>query len=122
MQFSIVLLIVFIGWVGEVVRNLRRTEAALRASEARFHHMAANMPQGMIYQFLLRTNGSVSFPYVSPSCNELFSLTQESILVDPTTLITLIHPDDRVEFEQSVAHSANTLEPRQWEGRFCCTV
>jgi PAS domain S-box-containing protein len=120
MQFSIVLLIVFVGWVGEVVRNLRRAEAALRASEARFHHVAANMPQGMIYQFLLRTNGSVSFLYVSPSCNELFGLTQESILTDPTTLINLIHPDDRLEFERSVAHSANTLEPRQWEGRFCC--
>jgi signal transduction histidine kinase/DNA-binding response OmpR family regulator len=82
--------------------------------------MAANLPQGMIYQFRLNTKGEPSFPYVSPSCRELYDLEPEAIQHDAKVLIDLIHPDDRAEFEQSVAHSARTLEPWQWEGRFLC--
>lgn len=50
----------------------QRAEAALQQSEARFHRMAANFPGGMIFQFLLRPDGSVAFPYISPSCREIY--------------------------------------------------
>jgi two-component system NtrC family sensor kinase len=40
-------------------------ETALRQSEARFQKLAANVP-GMIYQFQLAADGTVSFPYVIP--------------------------------------------------------
>jgi len=103
-----------------VMRNLIQVEKVLHASETRFHHMAANLPHGMIYQFLLRPDGSVSFPYVSPSCRELYGLEPEAIQRNATVLIDLIHPDDRAGFQQSVAHSAQTLESWQWEGRFLC--
>jgi PAS domain S-box-containing protein len=120
MQAFIILFLFCLGIVAMVIRNLARTEAALRASEARFHHMAANLPQGMIYQFLLNTKGEPSFPYVSPSCRELYGLEPEAIQHDAKVLIDIIHPDDRAEFEHSVVHSAQTLEPWQWEGRFLC--
>lgn len=120
-QVSIGLLFLCAGLLMIVVRSLVRTESALRASEERFHHMAAHLPYGMIYQFLLRRDGSVSFPYVSPSCKELFALEPEAIQNDAQVLIQLIHPEDRTGFEQSVAHSAQTLESWHWEGRFLCT-
>ncbi len=101
-----------------VVRNLLRTQATLKASEARFHQMATNIPQGVIYQFVLQPDGSTSFPYVSPSCQALFGITPDDIQNDARALIQLLHPDDHASFEQSVAHSAQTLNPWQWEGRF----
>ncbi|MGE0683003.1 MAG: response regulator [Candidatus Binatia bacterium] len=120
MPAFIIFLLLSLGIVAMVIRNLARTEVALRASEARFHHMAASLPQGMIYQFLLNTKEEPSFPYVSPSCRELYDLEPEAIQNDAMVLIDLIHPNDRAEFEQSVAHSARTLESWQWEGRFLC--
>lgn len=116
----IVLLLFGFGIVMRILRNHARTEAALRASEARFHHIAANLPQGMLYQFLLNTKGEPSFPYISPSCRELFGLEPEAIQNDAKILIDLIHPDDRADFERSVAHSAQTLESWRWEGRCLC--
>jgi PAS domain-containing protein len=56
-----------------------RAEAALRQSEGRFHHMAANIPGGMIFQFLLHPDGSVELPYISLSCHELYGLEPEEI-------------------------------------------
>ena len=117
-QAFIVLLILSFGLVIVIVKNLNRAQAALRASEARFHRMATNMPRGMIYQFLLRPNGSVCFPYVSPSCRQIFGIEPEAIQNDAAILITLIHAEDQPGFEQSVAHSARTLKSWQWEGRF----
>ena len=116
--FLLLFLLLCVGVVLVMVKNLIRTESALRASKGRFHRMAANIPQGMIYQFLLREDGIVSFPYVSPSCRELFSLEAADIQENAYVLIERIHPDDRARFEQSVAHSAQTLTPWQWEGRF----
>src|SRR5215471_598589 len=49
----------------------QQVEKALRQSEARFHRMASNLPGGMIFQFLRRADGSLAFPYISPSCREL---------------------------------------------------
>jgi PAS domain S-box-containing protein len=86
-------------------------------SEARFHHIAANLPQGMIYQFMLHANGAASFPYVSPSCQALFGLTAAEIQHNAVALLDLIHPEDRPGFEESVTHSAQTLEQWRWEGR-----
>lgn len=118
MQGSILLLVTGLSVLALRTRSHRRREAAVQAGEARFHHMAANMPSGMIYQFLLHPNGSVSFPYVSPSCRELFDLAPDDIQNDAKVLIALIHPEDLTDFERSVIHSAQTLEPWQWEGRF----
>ena len=41
------------------IADREQAEAALLASEARFHRMAANLPGGMIYQFVLRQDGTV---------------------------------------------------------------
>ena len=45
------------------ISDRKLAESALRQSEARFQKMAANVP-GMIYQYLLRPDGSNEFIYV----------------------------------------------------------
>ena len=99
------------------VAEHERTEAALRQSEERFHHMAANIPGGMIFQFLLHPDGSVDLPYISPSCRELYGLEPEEIQRNPALIMDTVHPDDRAAFDESIAASAQTLLPWRWQGR-----
>ena len=93
-----------------------QAKAALRASEARFHHMATNLPGGMIYQFVLHQDGTVGMPYISPSCRELYGLEPEEIQRNPALIMDMVHPDDRPAFDESIAESARTLQLWQWEG------
>lgn len=83
-----------------------------------FHRQLLDSVPGMIYQFCLAADGSVSFPYVSAGCRSLFELEPEIVQPDASLLIQMIHPDDLPGFEASVAHSAQTLAPWKWEGRF----
>ncbi|MEG3926681.1 MULTISPECIES: PAS domain S-box protein [unclassified Microcoleus] len=92
-------------------------ETALRQSEARFQKLAANVP-GMIYQFQLAADGTMSFPYVSSGCRELWELEPLVLQNSAMPAIEMIHPDDAPSFHESVAISAKTLEPLRWEGRF----
>jgi PAS domain S-box-containing protein len=95
----------------------QRTELALRQTEARFQHMAANMPEGMIFQFLLHPDGSTAIPYIGPSCSEIYGLKPEEIQRNPALIMDMTHPDDRAGLDQSIAASARTLTPWRWEGR-----
>ncbi|MBW4650477.1 MAG: PAS domain S-box protein [Kastovskya adunca ATA6-11-RM4] len=103
--------------VSRDVTNRYHSELALRQSEARFQQLSANVP-GMIYQFLLRTDGSISFPFASSSVRELCELEPSEVQRDAMAIVRTIHPDDCKNFQESVAISAQTLQPWRWEGRF----
>ena len=92
------------------------TERQLRQSEAKFEKLAANVP-GMIYQFLMRPDGSYLFPFASASCRELWEVEPEQIQADAMLLINMTHPDDLQSFLDSIAVSATTLEPWHCEWR-----
>ena len=104
----------------EVVEH-RQTEVALRQSEAKLQKLAKNVP-GMLYEFMLQPDGSVSFPYVSSGCYEIYELTSEQIQADAHSMISRIHQDDRQNFQQSVAVSAQTLQPWEWEGQIILSI
>jgi PAS domain S-box-containing protein len=95
----------------------QQVEEALRQSEARFHRMASNLPGGMIFQFLTRTDGSMELPYVSPSCRELYGVEPEELQRNPDLLVTAVHPDDEDILHQTRAAATQTLSPWRWEGR-----
>ncbi len=94
----------------------KRAEEALRASEARLSKTTENAP-AMIYQFLLRPDGSMCFPYASGWCQSIFGVNPEALRQNADALLERILPEDRPAFEASVARSAQTFEPWRHEFR-----
>lgn len=107
----------------ERTKELIKTNKTLKAeieerknTEAKVQKLAANVP-GMLYQFQLHPDGSMSFPYVSSGCDEIYGLQPEQIQADANSILSMAHPDDLKGFENSWAISAKTLQPWQHEGR-----
>ncbi|MFP4007277.1 MAG: PAS domain S-box protein [Spirulinaceae cyanobacterium] len=78
--------------------------------------LAASVP-GVVYQFLMRPDGSIAFPYISEGCRQFYELDPAAVKADGSLLMNLIHPDDIAQVRESIQRSAQTLEPWEWEGR-----
>ncbi len=98
------------------VTDRKQVEIALRQSEQRYQKLSDNIP-GIIYQFRLAADGSITYPYISSGCWELLQLTPAAVMADSKCVIEKIHPDDILEFKKVVAESAQNMTPKLWEGR-----
>jgi two-component system sensor histidine kinase/response regulator len=96
------------------VRNT--TEQALRESQARLQKLATNIP-GVIYQFVMNSEGKLNFEYISSDCLNIYELEIEEILNNPELCFQQNHPDDRKNIENAVAMSAKDLAPFACEWR-----
>jgi PAS domain S-box-containing protein len=88
----------------------------LHQSESNFQTLVKNMP-GMIYRYLPDPEGVGRFLYVSAGAYELLELQPETILQDAQAVWSLIHPDDWLSLQSSVAIAVQGCLPWQWEGR-----
>lgn len=97
------------------VTEYKRQQAALEQSEARFQKMAANVP-GMIYQFCLEPGGRKYFTYISSGSKNLYGLEPQQLEEKVDLAYEKIHPDDLINFEQSIKNSAMNLQSwhHQW--------
>ena len=98
------------------VTESRKTEQALRESEARYERIAANVP-GMVYQRVLRADGSVVYPFLSVGCREVFGFDPAEVQKNPQLLAEAVHPEDQAALRESFVVSARTLQPWRWQGR-----
>ncbi|HEY1011654.1 MAG TPA: PAS domain S-box protein [Herpetosiphonaceae bacterium] len=96
--------------------SLQEAGAAVKASEARFQRMARTIP-GMVYEFVLRPDGSSAFPFVSDGCRAIYGVEPAAVMADGEVIIGMVAPEQRASFEESVAASAASLEPWRWQGR-----
>jgi PAS domain S-box-containing protein len=106
---------VFIA-IGNDISARHESAKALHLSEARFRAIVSNTP-GLVYQFLQRQDGSVSFPYLSEGCHALLGITAERLRADSSLFLSLILREDRSSYLQSMAASAAGMRAWNWEGR-----
>lgn len=106
---------VFIA-IGNDLSARHESDQALRQSEARIHAVVSHMP-GMVYQFLRRSDGAVSFPYVSEGCHALLGIGAELLREDAGRFIDLVLPEDRDAYAASMQESAADMRAWNWEGR-----
>lgn len=102
--------------IGTDISARNRSAEALAESESRFRAIVSNTP-GLVYQFLRRTDGRTSFPYLSEGCQALLGVGAEQIQADWSLFFNLILADDQSSFIDSMNASASALTAWNWEGR-----
>ena len=88
----------------------KRTEAALRESEARFSSIVANLP-GTVFRRVQHADGRIEYPYMSPTLLDFLGLEADAVMADPGPLMDSTHPDDRARMTNAYARSAEDLRP-----------
>jgi PAS domain S-box-containing protein len=102
-------------------RGTARDVSAHIASERQAHAQAellrklSSQVPGVIFQFQLHPDGTVSYPYASDASRELFGVEppRDGNGGDPTVPFRLLHPDDRRGYVDSIEASARALSPWQ---------
>ncbi len=99
-----------------LISTLQEREEELEQS----HHLLAGLSQqvpGLIYQYRLYPDGRSCFPYASDAIKEIYGVTPEQVRTDASPVSAVVHPDDRMGVTLSIAGSARTLEPWEYEFR-----
>ena len=77
----------------------------------------ARLVPGVVYQYLLRPDGSSCFPYASEAINEIYRVSPEEVHEDASAVFANLHPDDLAGVAASIQASAKDLTPWQHEYR-----
>lgn len=79
-------------------------------------HETASLAPGLIYQFILRKDGSMAMPYANDAIYRLFRVTAEEVRETATKIFSAIHPDDHEDLLASIHTSAREMTP--WKKEF----
>ena len=93
----------------------RVMEKALRESEAKYREIASNIP-GVVYQIVLKKDGSYTFPYVSEGIREMLGIAPEEIMENSSKLFSMVHSKDIDRVKLAIAESVRTMNA--WEKEF----
>jgi PAS domain S-box-containing protein len=107
--------IVWHGFMSDVT-EIRRAGATATANAARLDHIYRHVP-GVIYQFVLRPDGTRCMPFASDAIQELFEVTPAQVADDATPLLNKILPEDLAVLNAGIEESARTLKPHHHEFR-----
>ncbi|WP_150046735.1 ABC transporter substrate-binding protein [Methylomonas rhizoryzae] len=107
-----VLVLLFAGFAA-FAQHGRRT---LYRLHNRQEMLAANLP-GVIYQYLLRADGSACFPYASIGLYDVFGVPPDQVGEDASPIFQVMHPDDVQRVKNGIRTSAERLTVWQDEYR-----
>ena len=93
----------------------RTAERRARESAALLDKLSRHVP-GAIFQFLLRSDGSMAFPFASDGIEAIYEVTPEQVRDDASLVFTRGHPDDMARINAAIEVSARTLEA--WKTEF----
>jgi len=71
----------------------------------------SNRVPGVVYQYLLRPDGSSCFPYASSAISDIYRVTPEEIKEDASKVFIHLHPEDLDGVVASIQKSAADLTP-----------
>jgi len=93
----------------------RHAEKALKESEAKYKEIATNFP-GVVYQFMVKKDGSYAFPYVDENCEKFFHHKAKAVMADSNLIFNMVPPVELQSFSDSIEESARTL--KEWRHDF----
>ncbi len=100
----------FVGMEGTCQDTTDRKTAETGMIEAlnRLEKIASRVP-GMVYEFRLRPDGTMCFPYASEGMRTIFQVGPEEVSVDGAKVFSLVHPEDIASLHLSTQKSAQEL-------------
>jgi len=98
------------------VTERKRAEDEAHELAGRLQKIASRVP-GMVFQYLLRPDGSSCFPYVSEGVREIYGLDPAALRESAAPVNRVLHPDDAAQVDASILESARSLKPWQLEYR-----
>ncbi|HAR44511.1 MAG TPA: hypothetical protein DCS07_18080 [Bdellovibrionales bacterium] len=96
-------------------KNAEQNEERRHELERKIAVIAETAP-GALTSFCLRPDGTITLPYVSPTWESFFQLTQAEVLEHGELVFERVHPDDRERVKKSIDISAKTMSP--WREEF----
>ena len=111
--------VTFLQTVADLLSTIIRGkhhEAASREVEARYQRIAAHTP-GMVFQYVVHPDGSLSLPFISEGCRAIYDLEPAQLQAEPKTMGRMVHPDDMDSYKAAMAQAFERLQPYHWEGR-----
>lgn len=103
-------------WIAMDVTGQHQASVARDEALRRLQKLANSVP-GMVYQFLLRPDGSSVVPFVSEAIRDIYRVSPQEAQVDAAVLFVKHHPDDQQPVLDSIQYSALHLTPWQQEYR-----
>ncbi|TVT43577.1 PAS domain S-box protein [Hymenobacter setariae] len=105
--------LLFVGMLEDISEE-KRAQLALAESLQRYRELAEQVP-GVLFRWRKNPDGSFTSLYASPKMHELFGVTPG----ETTSLLPLIHPEDRSRYIASIAAATadDSTEPWNFEGR-----
>ncbi|WP_406666338.1 diguanylate cyclase [Gallaecimonas sp. GXIMD1310] len=93
------------------------TESQL--AQERLSKLAHTIP-GIIYQFTMRPDGHITFPYVSDQAKHIYGVSPQALMDDARVLEQIVHPEDLSRIYDSIFQSAKNLTP--WKQQYRVTL
>lgn len=101
--------------MGAALSHSRATSTASDYAR-RFRSVVDNVP-GVVFQCVIRDDGSIYFPYVSPAGEHVFGIDLTVLQDRPTRIHEIIHPNDASSFWEAIADARQERSGWEWNGR-----
>lgn len=106
------------GTVQDITR-LKHLEQEQKAMDELLVSTTENL-NGILYQFMIEPNGTISFPFISKNIKEIFSISPEKIYDDAYYFFSLIHDEDIHDIMEAIRISREQLTDWASTFRFDC--
>jgi PAS domain S-box-containing protein len=102
-----------------VFENISELVRAREASIAQQHRIdsISNKVPGLLYQFKLSPDGTMSFTYMNSYGADLFDCDPADLKVSPAIIFDMVVAEDRSEFDRILGAALSQGKSWQWEGR-----
>jgi PAS domain S-box-containing protein len=94
----------------------RRTEDALKESEARYQRLTSNLP-GMVFKLERTAESAFFFRYVSLGAEAVTGISPDQLLGSVDTFLSLLGASERDDVRAALHGSASHLSTFSWAGR-----
>jgi diguanylate cyclase (GGDEF)-like protein/PAS domain S-box-containing protein len=95
----------------------RKVADAEREAALKLLQNIAHRVPGVVYQYLMRADGSSCFPFASEAIRDIYRVSPKEVREDASKVFTVLHPDDYDAVVAAIQTSARELKPWQQEYR-----